>query len=251
MPAFIRSLAIFLITTSFALAQEEETLRTWTSANGTKTLQARYVSHDSEKVKLLGDDEQEVSIELANLHKKDREYLEKTHPKDVDGTIPGNAYGPLNFGDNRTLVQEKLLNCPLVKTELNENLFGRTGLNGIFETTQKMGDLPCFLYFHWDPQGGLKEVTLRTEHLPESEYSNKLQATWSEMSDLFGTLFGNATSESSYPRLRELEDGLMLSSHLWRTDEGHSVLLGIGQEQSKYAVSARFTTERVQPVITP
>lgn len=229
-------------------------LRSWKSSDGTKTLRANFLSRDEETVTLRRSDGRVLTFSIGKLHQDEQEYLEKNHPyESTEGAKEpeGDAFGPLQFGDKRNEVEAKLLESSLVKANVDAGLFGRTGLNGVFETTETIGGLPCFLYFDWTNSGGLQEVTLRTKELDSMSYASKLQGTWNELINLLNKLYGKPISISPYPEQKELQDGLMLASHLWRTNDGHSVLLGTGQNQSNYNVSVRFTTKRIQPVVIP
>ena len=45
------------------------------------------------------------------------------------------------------------------------------------------------------------------------------------------TLIGIRPQQAAeFPESKDLQDGLILGSHLWYTEEGHSVILGTGQE---------------------
>lgn len=229
-------------------------MRDWQNSTGTKSLHAEFFSRDDSTVTLRKTDGRILTISLDKLHTDELSFLNKKHPhsppKEADEPV-GDAFGPLRFGDSRNEVEEKLLNSSIVQTKTDKTLFGRTGLNGIFKTTQTIGGQYCFLYFDWNESGNLREVTLRTAGLTGMAYEAKLRATWSEAINLFTKLYGKAISSSSYPKQDELEDGLMLASHLWRTSDGYSVLLGPGQEQSSYNVSVRFTTKRIEPIAIP
>lgn len=242
-------LAIF--SSSFAKAQS---MRAWKSSDGSKSLQAQFLSRDESTVTLRRADGRVLSFAIAKLHEDEQSYLNQTHPfREEEGAKEpvGDAFGPLQFGDSRNEVEEKLLASSVVKTDVDKTLFGRTGLNGVFETSQTIGGLPCFLYFDWNKSGNLQEVTLRTKGLAAPSYATKLQATWNELIDLLNKLYGKPISIAPYPKQNELQDGLMLASHLWRTSDGYSVLLGTGQEQGSFNVAVRFTTKRIQPVVTP
>lgn len=250
----ILALFIFSAFSSFADEQTPAESRAWKNASGEQSINARFISRDSSYITLLRDDQQVLTFAISKLHQDDQLFLNNEHPFQPDDTVVepvGDAFGPLAFGDNRKTVEEKLLASPLVTTKANEGLFGRTGLNGIFETTEKIGDLSCYLYFNWTTNGGLSEVTLRTKSLPSSAYTTDLHQTWQDLASLLGKLYGKAVSQTTYPKRNELQDGSILSSHLWRTDDGHSVLLGTGQEIETYNVNVRFTTQRVQPVRVP
>lgn len=237
-----------------AQGKEQFQTRSWKNSTGDKSVEARFVSRDATSLTLLRSDQQTVTMDITRLHQDDQNFLATEHPfppKSTEAEAIGNAFGPLDFGDDRKTVEEKLLSCSLVKTKTNDALFGRTGLNGIFETTEKIGDLVCYLYFSWSETGGLSEVTLRTNPLPETVYSTLLHQTWVSLAELLSNLYGKPASHSSYPKQSELSDGALLASHLWRTGGGNSVLLGTGQEAEKYNVNVRFTSQRIEPVRTP
>ncbi|GHC66061.1 hypothetical protein GCM10007100_37340 [Roseibacillus persicicus] len=247
-----RSLLVLSLFASFSVASAE--MRPWKSSDGSKTLQANFLSRDETSVTLRRSDGRVLTFSIDKLHKDEQTFLEENHPYQTpEGAKEpeGDAFGPLKFGDTRNEVEAKLLDSSLVKSNIEAGLFGRTGLNGVFETTETIGGLPCFLYFDWTNSGGLQEVTLRTKDLGAMAYTSKLQATWNELINLLNKLYGKPLSVSPYPEQKELQDGLMLASHLWRTNDGHSVLLGTSQAQSNYTVSVRFTTKRIQPVVIP
>ena len=228
--------------------------RSWKNTDGTKSIQADFLSRDANSVTLRRSDGRVLTISIDKLHPGEKTFLDTNHPfqpSEVDEEPEGDAFGPLRFGDTRAEVEEKLSKSSIVKTDIDSGLFGRTGLNGVFETTETIGGLHCFLYFEWTHSGTLQEVTLRTKALDASSYRHKLEATWSDLIMLLNKLYGNPVSKAPFPERKELQDGLMLASHLWRTSDGFSVLLGPGQEQSNYNVSVRFTTKRIQPVPLP
>ncbi len=244
------TILLILLVTSLANGE----IRSWKNTDGTRTLEADFLSRDESSVTLRRVDGRVVSLNLEKLHQNDRSFLNQNHPyltPENEKEPEGDAFGPLQFGDSRTEVEEKLLASSVVKTDVKKTLFGRTGLNGIFQTSQSIGGLHCFLYFDWNKSGNLQEVTLRTKALNATSYNDQLQSTWSELISLLNKLYGKPVSNASFPKQQELQDGLMLASHLWRTTDGYSVLLGSSQERSKYNVSVRFTTKRIQPVAIP
>lgn len=230
--------------------------RTWKNAEGNKSFEAEFISRNNKIITVRRKGGQIQTFPIQMLHESDQIFLEVNHPlkpespeKQEEET--GDAFGPLRFGDNRSEVEKKLLASPIVKTKVEETLFGRTGLNGVFETTETIGGLPCFLYFDWNSSGKLREVTLRTKEIGESSYNGKLHSTWEELVSLLNKLYGKPLAAGIYPSKTDLQEGLMMGSHLWRTNDGHSILLGTGQERAGYNVSARFTTERINPIATP
>ncbi|MGC6466184.1 MAG: hypothetical protein ACON38_14195 [Akkermansiaceae bacterium] len=248
---------IFTILALFLLAISPLSARKWRSADGKKSFEATYVSHDGKSVTLRKVN-RILTFSIDKLHEDDQIWLNTNHPvtpassdgEPVKGqpAPKGAAFDTLEFGDTRKEVLEKLNASPLVDGTAAEVLLARVGLNGIYRTKQTIGGLHCHLYFDWTPNNRLKEVTLRTKGQPITAYSGTLRSNWSQLIDLLTVLHGAPINRAEYPDSDDLQDGLILNSHLWRTDEGHSVLLGTGQEGEQYSVSVRITVDRIEPV---
>jgi len=107
--------------------------------------------------------------------------------------------------------------------------------------------LHSHLYFDWDDDLKLKEITLRTKPKDPTHYQSQLQRSWKEFIQLLTILHGDALQSAPYPKAENLQDGLILGSHLWRSENDHSVLLGTGQEGKNYSVIVRITSELIEP----
>ena len=129
MRAFIQIVSAALLLVSVASGE----VRTWKSANGHKT-EAEFLSRDEAAIKLKKANGTIVNVPIDKLHPDEQKYISETHPllSDAPNEVnlaPGNAYGPLSFGDSFEEVKAKLFAWPLVKTKMKNNLIGRTGLN--------------------------------------------------------------------------------------------------------------------------
>lgn len=154
-------------------------------------------------------------------------------------------FDTLNFGDNRSTVAQKLAASKMLESTVDSTFQGRTGLNGVYRTRNKIGGLHCFLFFDWTPSNTLKEITLRTEHKPDSLYYTELKACWEELKHLISPIHGRPIHTSGLPLQHRLEEGQILGSHLWRIDNGGTVLLGTGREGDQFQVVVRFTTDNL------
>lgn len=225
--------------------------RDWRSSDGSKSFRAEFLSSDGVRVTLKRNDGRILTFDMAKLHPSDQVWVrEHIDPKDLAPDAPppkGAAFDQLEFGDDRTEVEKKLKASKLVTANLDETLFGRTGLNGVFKTTRTIGGLHCFLFFDWTPSGGLREVTLQTQPVDKARYVTSLQGNWGELIELLSILHGNPEQAAGFPDVNDLQDGLILGSHLWYTEEGHSVILGTGQEGRGFNVVVRITSERIKP----
>ena len=196
-----------------------------------------------------------MTFSIAKLHADDKAWLKANHPpkkkekgaKNTAAAAPrGAAFDTLEFGDSRKEVVEKLSTSSSVVSSVPAAMIARVGLNGTFKTKQTIGGLHCYLYFDWDDNAKLKEVTLRTKGKSLDAYSGTLRGNWTELINLLTILHGDAVQGAPYPNSADLQDGLILGSHLWRTEDEHSVLLGTGQDGNLYSVVVRITNERIK-----
>lgn len=232
--------------------------RDWKNAAGDKTFEANYISNDGKQVTLRKGG-RILTFAIKKLHTDDQAWLLENHPPQAKNTTgndgkktptrpapKGAAFDTIEFGDVHKEVIEKLTTSQIVESTIPPAMIARVGLNGTFRTKQTIGGLHCHLYFDWDDNMKLKEVTLRTKAKPISFYSGKLQTNWSELINLLTILHGDAVQGAPYPSSNDLQDGLILGSHLWRTEDGHSVLLGTSQEGAEYSVIVRITSDRIE-----
>lgn len=245
----MRSILILLFLTLAATAGA----RPWRNIDGSKSFTAEILANDGTRVTLKRADGRIITFPLGMLHAEDREWIGIHHPPAGNGparpTPKGAAFDTLEFGDSRATVESKLEKSNLVTTNVGKTLFGRTGLNGIFRTKATIGGLHCYLFFDWSASGNLREVSLQTQPVNKSQYRTNLRGNWYELIDLLSKLHGRPLQAAEFPGIEDLQNGLILGSHLWRTDEGHSVILGTGQEGAGYNVVVRITTERIQPAL--
>jgi hypothetical protein len=245
---------LFILLVPLLLSAHLLTARTWKSASSDKSFDASYVSNDG-KLVTLRKGGRILTFSIAKLHADDQAWLKANHPtkkkgKGVNKTTTaaprGAAFDTLEFGDSRKEVVGKLSASPNVISSVPAAMTARVGLNGTFKTTQTIGGLHCYLYFDWDDNAKLKEVTLRTKGRSLDAYSGTLRNNWSELIKLLTILHGDAVQGAPYPNSADLQDGLILGSHLWRTEDEHSVLLGTGQDGNLYSVVVRITNERIK-----
>jgi hypothetical protein len=245
---------VFILLATLLFSAASLTARAWKSASGDKSFEASYVSNDG-KLVTLRKEGRILTFSIAKLHTDDQLWLKANHPpkenrKGVDkageAAPRGAAFDTLEFGDSRKEVVEKLSNSPSVVSSVPAAMIARVGLNGIFKTKQTIGGLHCYLYFDWDHNAKLKEVSLRTKGKSLDAYSGTLRKNWAELIKLLNILHGDPVQGAPYPNSADLQDGLILGSHLWRTEDEHSVLLGTGQDGNLYSVVVRITNERIK-----
>ncbi|MCU0752437.1 MAG: hypothetical protein MUF86_03250 [Akkermansiaceae bacterium] len=245
-----RILIVCFLSTCMLLRAEP---RAWRSADGGKSIQGIFVKRDETSVTIRRSNQREVSIPLEKIHRDDRAWLDARHPLPVVEPAPAAqvVFDTLEFGDSRARVMEKLKASKLVKATLPETLFARTGLNGIFQTRQKIGGLETSLYFDWCGDGGLKELTLQTTPLSGEEAETRLTPCWKELIDLLTILHGKPINANGKLDLTGIANGSMSATHLWKLEHRGTAMLGAARDGDAWQIAVRFTTEDVKPVIIP
>lgn len=243
---------IFAITSAPALFAESHR---WKSADGLRTVQGEYVTRDATTVTIRGVNGSDLTLELSKLHPDELKWLDLNHsfaaPKPAPAAVPAGVFDTLTFEDTRETTLAKLKTSKTVVMTTDETFIGRSGLNGVFRTRQKIGKLSALLYFDWTDTGKLKELTLQTEALPASAYKSTLEPSWNEFTELLGMLYGKPVQKGPIPPMESLADGTFSPSHLWTLEGGGSALLGTARDGAKYQVVVRFTQNKVQQVGIP
>jgi hypothetical protein len=226
--------------------------RVWRSSDGSKSIQGEFVKRDKTNVVILRTDQREVTIPLEKIHHEDLAWLNTRHPLPAAApALNDYLFDKLRFGDSRSEVTEKLKASKLVKATMPETMFGRTGLNGIFKTVQKVGGLEASLYFDWTESGSLKELTLQTTPVSGNDAQTRLTACWKEFIALLTSLHGNPIHAHEKLDISTVPDESMSATHLWKLEHRGTAMLACSRDGNDYHIAVRFTTEDIQPVIIP
>ncbi len=250
MPSRIALSLIFAIASAPALIAE---IRPWKSADGLRTIQGEYIKHDATGVTIRSDSGKEVTIDHGKLHPDEKKWLDLNHSLSGPAPVadPAAFFDNLTFDDTRETTLTKLKSSKIVQMTADETFIGRSGMNGIFRTRQKIGNLSGFLYFDWTEAGTLKELTLQTETLPATAYKSDLEPSWKGFVELLSTLYGKPVQQGPLPQPESIASGSFSPSHLWALESGGSALLGTAREANKYQLVVRFTQKAVKPVEIP
>jgi hypothetical protein len=241
-------ISIYLVFSSFAGAAE---FRTWFNPDKSKSFEAEFVSRKDNRVTVRLKSFKTISLDINKLHRDDQLWvIQKQQAK--PGTAAGKnlkkvdedaVYDTLVFGDNRDTVTKKLFASKLVSSTVSSTHIGRTGLNNVFNTREKIAGLTCSLTFNWSESGELIEVTLQSENKGSGEYSSTLKSCWQEFEQILISIYGLPKNSGAMPKISELEDDKMLASHLWCLEQGGSILLGSSKMDGSYQVVVRFTKQ--------
>ena len=225
--------------------------REWKNADASKSLLGDFVSRDEKSVTIRRKpDRKKFTIPFTQLHEDEVKWLNMNHPlpgqeipKPGETFNPVEVYKALSFGDAMNPTIDKLEKCKHVKATMARTLFGRGGMNGVFKTVHKMGRLESSLYFGWDDDNKLKEISVRTSEYPATDYEGKLKPCWEECARLLTEHFGEPAGAAKTLELAPIPDKEISFTHLWKPQQGGSVLCGAGHENGKYVIIVRFTTD--------
>ncbi|MEY3395186.1 MAG: hypothetical protein RL346_1422 [Verrucomicrobiota bacterium] len=251
LPVMFRHPFCFLLFSAiFAIADD---FRTWSNADKTKTFEGQFVRIDEGQVTIRLKNHKNLTFTIDKLHPDDQAWIHSHQPGQagnpngsvarIENLNPDAVFDTLTFGDHRDSVTQKLQASSMVRTKFADTLLGRTGLNGIFHTTEKIGGFTHSLSFDWDENGKLIEITLQSETRPSSEYETTLKSCWQEISAILVTIYGKPKTIGSMARISELGDDQMLPSHVWRLPQGGSCLLGSSKMEGGYQIVIRFTKQ--------
>lgn len=242
-------ICLSLLCASATLASAEP--RPWKSADGLRTLQGEFVKRSATAVTIKPLNREPVTIELDKLHPDERKWLDTHHSLTGPAPDPGAFFDSLTFSDTRETTLTKLKASKLVELTTDETFIGRSGLNGVFRTRNKVGGLETFLYFDWTGSGTLRELTLQTEAIQLEDYQDRLEPSWQEFIELMSALYGNPVQKGNLPTAASLADGSFMPSHFWNLDGGGSALLGTAREGKRFQLVVRFTQKKIQLVEIP
>ena len=243
-------ISLILITSSLTWAAE---FRTWHNPDKSKSFEAEYVSHKDKRVTMRLKSFKSITMDIDKLHIDDQLWIQQRAASGKGSTAAGSkgikqidqnaVYDTLTWSDNRDSVTKKLFASKLVSTNIAATHIGRTGLNNIFTTREKIAGLTCSLTFNWSPDGNLIEITLQSEDRGAQAYSSEIRDCWLEFEKLLTYVYGKPKQSTDMPKTSELKDDQMLASHVWRLDQGGSILLGTSKMNGSYQTVVRFTKE--------
>lgn len=227
--------------------------RPWKSTDGQRSVNGEFVKRDDKSVTIRTDDKKLVDIEFAKLHPDDKKWLVSNHPLkgEEPEPDPSAVFDSLTFNDTRETALAKLTESKIVERIADDTFLVRSGMNGIFRTREKIGGLSAYLYFDWNGEGKMKELTLQTDTVAAESYKASLEPSWKELIELLNTLYGKPEVKGSLPSKESLGEGTFMPSHLWKLNGTGSILLGTARENGKYQLVVRFTQKATQPISTP
>ena len=242
----VKLLAIISISLAIALCADA---KTWRNAQGTKSFEGEFVSRTANDVTIRQANNKTITVAFEKLHEDDRFWLDQNHPSATNAAQnPANVFDQLLFGDNRKQVEEKLKAGNFAKLTVDETFLGRSGLNGVFRTTEKIGGLDASLYFDWSNEDGLSEVNLHTDPQPIEKAAQSLVPCWKEFAKLLSKLYGKPSISSPELNISSVPDGAYQPTHLWNLGPQGSVTLGASREGDKLLIVCRFSEKKSNPV---
>jgi hypothetical protein len=227
--------------------------RTWKNTDGTKSFEGNFVSRTGNDVTvLMTNTNTKTTFTLDKLHPNDRFWLDTKHPLNAKtAQNPAAIFDQLAFGDNHKQVEEKLKASKFAKLTVAETFLGRSGLNGVFRTTKKIGGLDASLFFDWSNGDSLSELNLHTDPKPIAEATRSLVPCWREFAKLLTNLYGKPVISSPKLNTSSIPDATYQPTHLWNLSPKGNVTLGASREGDKILIVCRFSEKKTNPVELP
>jgi len=157
----------------------------------------------------------------------------------------GDLIAGINFGDNQAEVEGKLQKSPLADAKINSTLFGRTGLNGTFKTTRKLGGYQYAIYYNWDDNYTLEHLNFHSQHISTKEFEGELKSSWDYLTNFLSSIHGKATNPANYPTKGQIALDAIYFTHEWKIPEGY-LYMGPGLEKDGYTLVITFSKKPLQ-----
>lgn len=225
------------------------TAKTWTSADGKKTIEGDYVSHTDKHV-VIESGAKNIIIKYEFLSAPDRRWVENLN-KASDSDQPVSSKNPAHLktllalvqhGDSEQAVVGKLEKNTNVEAALSKTFLARVGLNGFFKTKELLNGHHYAFYFDWDENDRLACITLRSEDFPQAEFKQGVKNTWLTGINLVSQCYDEAKQASDFPLVSSLSpDTNLMITHV-RHPQGTSktVALCVGIEEDKAFVALNY-----------
>jgi len=239
----VRSIFIFIILSLVPL-----TARTWTSADGKKTIDGEYVSHTDEQV-VIKRGTKNLTVKYEFLSTLDREWVEDLDKvSDPDQSSALEDAGRLKtllalvqHGDGEGTVVRKLEKNPHIEASLSKTFLARVGLNGFFKTKETLNGKQYVFHFDWDENDRLTCITLRSEEFPRAEFKQGVKNAWLAGNKLISQSYGEAKQTSDFPPVSSLSpDANLMITHVWHpegTKKTIALCVGIDEDNAFIALN--------------
>ena len=162
-------------------------------------------------------------------------------------SLSASVYEDLEYGDTKQEVSDKLMACDRVENTVPKTMFARVGLNGTFKIKKYLHGVKFSLFFDWNENGKLNEITLRSDAIDQGEFNSTLSKAFKSANKLITEVYGPAVMTNPMPKNNQISDGKTLNSHLWHVGDG-TLLMGVAKDQGKLHLSIRFLEKHIDPV---
>jgi len=240
-------LILFLVSLSGLATAGEGVQRIWTSEDGTRKLDARFVRLRGEMLTLLPKDKPPTVFPLKLLAFPDQE-IARTFGSFFPDGVPDERITVLSLfrpGSTMAEVQEAVRGCKELTGGLPKELLGRTGLNGVY-SVQVAGDT-FQLFFGFDEADRLSDVSLHGAPLDAAEFDKAVRKSWAKARQILLAQFGAPSLALGYPDSSSFAADQVMFSDWWLDAKGNHAL-GIGRTDDKLMVVIRLTNQQPRTV---
>lgn len=240
-------LLLSLLSASSPLSAAPSVLRVWKSADGSKSIQAAFVSLDGQTVTMRLPGGQKTSFALDKLSPSDQNEIRALAAKSGSGggapvASDGGkftAFDAFTLGSTIDQTTAAVKTVQGAKSGIAEQLMGRTGLNGIYSI--EAGGLSWNYFFGFSALETLTDVSL---HGPEVDQASaaKVEEHAARIRPLLTAVAGEPLTASPFVKADKLGEGKIEFAEVY--EHGSKFyLLGIGKLDGKVCCVVRCTGE--------
>lgn len=227
-----------LVALLWPLAASAE-LRLWRSADGSRTMEAEFVSLAGDVVTMKDKSGKEMVFTLDKLAEADQKRLKAeaashaAKPKPAPRLAVFDGF-QLGTGIDETAAAAR--RAPGIKGGLPDQLLGRTGINGVYSLPA--GGVDWSLYFGFSAAESLTDVSLHGPDVP-AENPSGLKAHAEAIRPLLNALAGPPLHAAPPPAVDSIAEGAIAFTESWGA-EGRYYHLGVGKLDGKLHCVVRF-----------
>jgi hypothetical protein len=248
----LTTLIICVFTTSAAEA------RLWKNAEGTKAIEAEFVTLVGDNVTLKTPAGKEMKFPLTFLSAEDQALAKKTQtdadnekkPAAAEAAKSIKVFDQFTFGEGREAVAKKAAASKSLTGGVADALKGRVGLSGAYFIS--IDGIRYDLHFEFDGNERLTEMSLQSDPYEPDEYDSSMKKAWSRLRESFIASYGDPTETTGFPPRKVITEGVAMSSDLWNLGGSRHIYLGTGMIDGKVSCVLRCSNKKyAAPVSEP
>ena len=224
--------------------------RLWKNAEGTKAIEADFVSLTGSDVTLKTPAGKEIKFPLTFLSAEDQALAKKTQAeaestKDLKAAEAAKSikvFDQFTFGEARDTVAKKAADSKMLTGGVADALKGRVGLSGAYFVS--IDGIRYDLHFEFDGNDRMTEMSLQSDPYEPDEYDSSMKKAWNRLRESFIASYGDPADTTGFPPKNVITEGVAMSSDLWSLVGDRHIYLGTGMIEGKVSCVLRCSNKK-------